>query len=142
MNPSKHKWLLLAGQIGMTPGLMSLYGTVPEQFDQILTNFSKCLIEMIGPSSLTDAQKANVIQHSCLKAILYISKTTVLTEELEAKVRTAFTGMPYLIVRVNTLPKNAPVELEMFATVNKQVYKVESSPSSISVHDSSRKLAY
>ena len=33
MSPEKHKWLLLAGQIGMTPGLMSLYGSVPEQFD-------------------------------------------------------------------------------------------------------------
>lgn len=33
MSPEKHKWLLLAGQIGMTPGLMALFGTVPEQFD-------------------------------------------------------------------------------------------------------------
>lgn len=50
--------------------------------------------------------------------------------------------MPYLIVRVNTLPKNAPVELEMIATVNKKEYTVECSPGSISVCDKARKLAY
>ena len=45
----------------MTPGLMSLFGTVPQQFDQIITNFSKCLIEMIGADKLTEQEKANMI---------------------------------------------------------------------------------
>ena len=79
---------------------------------------------MIGPNKLTEQEKTDVIKRFCLKAILYISKKTVLTEELRAKVEAAFAGMPTLIVRVDTLPKNAPVELEMIAMVTKPEYQV------------------
>ena len=50
--------------------------------------------------------------------------------------------MPTLIVRVNTLPKNAPVELEMIAMVTKREYTVETTPGAIQVKDKSRRLAY
>ena len=77
---------------------------------------------MIGADKLTEQEKANVIKLFCLKAILYISKSTVYSEELNSKVLAAFAGLPTLVVRVNTLPKNAPVELEMIAMVTKREY--------------------
>ena len=33
LSPDKHKWILLAGQIGMVPGLMATIGSVDRQFD-------------------------------------------------------------------------------------------------------------
>ena len=46
--------MLLAGQIGMVPGLMATLGSVDRQFDQIITNFSRCLIQVLGPNNLTE----------------------------------------------------------------------------------------
>ena len=77
---------------------------------------------MIGPANITADAKKNLIQHSCLKAIVYISKWAVLSNELKLKLNTTFAGMPLLVVRVDTLPKNAPIELEMIANANKNQY--------------------
>ena len=69
-----------------------------------------------------------MVAHFCLKAILYISKKTTLSEELNRRVQLAFEGLPLIIVRVDTLPKNAPVELEMIAMGRKGGYRVSQSP--------------
>ena len=64
-------------------------------------------------------------------------------EELSSKVQAAFAGLPTLVVRVDTLPKNAPVELEMIAMSTKREYQVDaSSAGSIQVRDKSGRLAY
>ena len=74
---------------------------------------------MMGPTNITADAKRNLIQHSCLKAIVYISKWAVLSNELKQKLNATFVGMPLLVVRVDTLPKNAPIELEMIAMATK-----------------------
>ena len=38
----------------MVPGLMATLGSVDRQFDQIITNFSRCLIEVLGSANLTE----------------------------------------------------------------------------------------
>ena len=67
----------------MTPGLMSCYGSLTDQFDQIMFNFRQCLIELLGgQSALSEEERAKVVQNTVLKAILYVSKKTALTAEL------------------------------------------------------------
>ena len=75
--------MLLAGQIGMTPGRLALEGDLCAQFDRIILSFSKVLIEMLGgEASVSEDIKSDVINKTCLKAILYVSKTTAVTDEL------------------------------------------------------------
>ncbi len=135
---------MLAGQIGMTPGLMSLYGTVENQFDQILVNYERCLVEMLGgDSKVSDAVRGNIFNHTCLKAILYISKTTVMSDALKAKLLKTFAEIPFVVVRANTLPKNAPVELEMVAIASKSDHECIATPGSLSLTEKdSGRLAY
>jgi len=81
--PESHQWIVLAGNIGMTPGLMALNGSIEVQFDQIIRSFSRVITEVLGGEAKIPAYaRGNVIQHTCLKAILYISKTTVISDEL------------------------------------------------------------
>ena len=53
-----------------------------------------------------------------------------------------FHEIPLVVVRVDTLPKNAPVELEMIATLNKSDYQIQCTPVGITLCDSDQKLAY
>ena len=71
-----------------------------------------------------------------MKAILYVSKTTVVTDELTDKLQAEFSAIPLVIVRANTLPKNAPIELEMLATAQKgESLSVTASSESLTLRD-------
>ena len=109
--------IMLAGQIGLNPGLMCLRPSLAQQFDQIVCNYNSTLKEITQCKD----EDADLIEKYCVKAILYVSRDTVIDGELQAKIKTfqKYT-MPVVILRVNTLPKNAPLELEMVAVPNKQ----------------------
>lgn len=72
-----------------------------------------------GDAKVTPDQKSNLLRSNCLKAILYVSKSTVVTPELQQKLLATFDEIPLIVFRVDTLPKNAPIELEMIACVDK-----------------------
>ncbi len=107
-------------------------------------NYSKVLVEMLGgDSKVSDEVRFNIFNHTCLKAILYISKTTVMSEALKAKLLTTFAEIPLVVVRANTLPKNAPVELEMVAIASKSDHECIATPGSLSLTEKdSGRLAY
>jgi len=44
-----------------------------------------------------------------------------------------FSEIPLVVVRANTLPKNAPIELEMMAMATKSKHTVECAPGSVTV---------
>ena len=99
---------------------MALNGSIEVQFDQIIRSFSRVITEVLGGEAKIPAYaRGNVIQHTCVKAILYISKTTVISDELVQRLQSTFAQIPLLVVRANTLPKNAPIELEMVAMATK-----------------------
>ena len=95
-----------------------------------------------GEQKVTADVRRNLFHHTCLKAILYISKTTVLSEALKAKLLTTFHEIPLAIVRANTLPKNAPVELEMMAMATKSNHACEVTPTGLTLKESSGLTAY
>ena len=67
----------------MTPGLMALNGSIEVQFDQIIRSFSRVITEVLGGEAKLPAYaRANVIEHTCLKAILYVSKSTEISDGL------------------------------------------------------------
>jgi len=72
-----------------------------------------------GESRLTTDERANLLHHYCLKAVVYIARNTVLTGELKARLLTTFHEIPLVVVRAHTLPKNAPIELEILALASK-----------------------
>mmetsp|Transcript_25383 Transcript_25383/g.33941 ORF Transcript_25383/g.33941 Transcript_25383/m.33941 type:complete len:100 (+) Transcript_25383:196-495(+) len=88
---------------------------------------------MGGEAKLSPDVRRNLINHTCLKAILYISKSTAPTTELQERLLTTFNEIPLVVVRANTLPKNAPIELEMMALATKSEHKVVATPNSLSV---------
>ena len=64
--PQGLKWMLLAGQIGMTPGRLALEGDLCAQFDRIILSFSKVLIEMLGgEASVSEDIKSDVKKQKC-----------------------------------------------------------------------------
>ena len=64
----------------------------------------------------------DLIGRTCVKAILYISRDTPLTDaDLLSKIQILeYYPIPVVLLRVNTLPKNAPLELEIVAVPKKK----------------------
>ena len=59
-----------------------------------------------------------MIGKTCVKAILYVSSDTPIKEggDLSSKIKILeYYPIPVVILRVDTLPKFAPIELEMLA---------------------------
>ena len=88
-----------------------------------------------GEAKLTATARKNLIKSTCLKAILYVSSEIVVTEDLWARLRATFSKIPLVVVRAHTLPKNAPIELEMMAMATKSQHKVEHGKDSLTVVD-------
>ena len=103
--------ILLAGQIGLIPGQLTLREGLISQWNQIKFNFDQVLKEVSGNENL-DLWKA------CLKAVLYVSKDTDISSIKNELVAT-FDETPLLVIRVHSLPKDAPIELEILASTNK-----------------------
>lgn len=62
-----------------------------------------------------------------------MSNFTVFSEELKQKCLTTFHEIPLIVVRVDTLPKNAPIELEMMAIANKSDYQAVFTPEGLTL---------
>ena len=69
---------MLAGQIGLNPGLMNLRPSLSQQFDQIIRNYNSTLREILQSKD----EEADLIEQTCVKAILYVSRETAITDEL------------------------------------------------------------
>ena len=111
--------MLLAGQIGLHPGLMCLKQSLPDQFDQIISNYNAVLKEI----TQNKEDNLDVIGRTCVKVILYISRDTVIDGDVDLRSKLAvleYYPIPVVILRVDTLPKNAPLEVEMVALPNKR----------------------
>ena len=108
---------MLAGQIGLNPGLMVLKPTLAEQLIQIVVNYNNTIKEAIQNKE----KNPDLIQKTVVKIILYISKDVSLEEaELYGKIAMLESyPIPLVIIRVSTLPKNAPLEIEMVAIPDK-----------------------
>ena len=104
--------------------------------------FASALIGKADTANLTEEEKNTCLQHLCLKGILYVSKTTVLTDALKQKLETTFNEIPFIVVRVDTLPKNAPIELEMTAMMVKSAYQIVFTPDGLTVTDTDGNIAY
>lgn len=96
--------IFLAGQIGMEPGTMKLHASFTRQYEQILVNFD----QVLGVYNTT-------LKASAVKVIVYISAYCELKTVMKERIRADFCGVPLLIMRVHTLPRDALVEFEVFA---------------------------
>ena len=108
---------------------MCLKPSLPDQFNQIITNYNATLKEV----TQNKLENPDMIGKTCVKAVLYISRDTLIGDgDLRSKIQILEDyQIPVVILRVNTLPKNAPLELEMVAMPAKKELTEEYSDSKI-----------
>ena len=123
--------VMLAGQIGLNPGLMILKPTLAEQLIQIIVNYNNTIKEAIQNKD----KNPDLIQKTVVKIILYISKDVSLEDvELQGKIAMVESYLiPLVIIRVSTLPKNAPLEIEMVSIPDKVSLEQEGTENKITL---------
>ena len=115
---------------------MALNGSIEVQFEQIIRSFSRVITEVLGGEAKLPAYaRANIIEHTCLKAILYVSKSTEISDGLVQRLQSTFAEIPLIVVRANTLPKNAPIELEMTAMGTKSQHEIVATSDRLTVRE-------